>query len=128
LSKRSPRDICTLKRIAPGMSGGVSLLGMTASVSAGVLFGAMVYFCIGITFWETVIIAALAMLGNIIDSLLGSLMQVKYQCSVCCAHTEKKLHCEALTKQVGGIRHIDNCAVNFLSNSIVCGFSVFILI
>lgn len=120
LSKCAPRDICTFRRIEPGLSGGISLLGIIASFIAGILFGLLTYLCIRISFYETLIIATFAMLGSIIDSLLGSLIQAKYQCSVCNVHTEKIRHCEALTKHIGGFRKIDNCAVNFLSNSVVC--------
>lgn len=128
LSKHAPRDIITLKKIATGLSGGVSLLGIIASVLASALFGFMAYFCIRTSFEEALIIASFAMLGNIIDSLFGSIIQAKYQCSVCGSYTEKKQHCEALTKHVGGVRKIGNCIVNFLCNVSVCGLCVFFLI
>ena len=128
LSRRMPRDICTLKRIAPGLSGGVSMLGIIASVLVSVLFGLLAYFCIHLSMVEMLLIAALAMLGCIIDSLLGSLVQAKYQCIVCGVPTEKEQHCEATTQHVGGFRLIDNCTVNFISNSAVCGLCVLLLI
>ena len=128
LSKRAPRDICTLKKITPGLSGGVSLFGIIASVSTSILYGSMAYFCICISFEEVLIIVVFSLLGSIIDSLLGSLMQAKYQCSVCGIHTEKKLHCDMPTKHTVGFCQIDNCMVNFLSNIIVCALCALFLI
>ena len=120
LSKRAPRDIITWKRIAPGLSGGVSLLGTVVSFAASIAFGGLVYLCIDISIRELLTIILLPFLGCIVDSVLGSRVQPKYICAMCNLCTDDKLHCKTQAKQAGGFRWIDNCAVNFISNALVC--------
>ena len=121
LSKKIPRDICTWKQITPGISGGISSLGIAASISASIVFGVFSYICIRTSVSESLIIMVFSFLGSIIDSLIGSRLQAKYQCNVCKGFTEKKFHCEAQTNHIRGIKLMDNCAVNFHSNLISCG-------
>ena len=121
LSKKIPRDICTWKQITPGLSGGISSLGIVASIIATILFGVLSYVCIRTSVGESLIIMVFSFLGSIIDSLIGSRLQVKYQCTICNGFTEKKNHCDIQTKYISGIKLMDNCAVNFHSNLLACG-------
>jgi uncharacterized protein (TIGR00297 family) len=127
-SKRAPRDICTWKSIAPGLSGGISPLGTIISCIASIIFGFIAYFVFVFPIKEVLLIVVLSMVGNILDSLLGSWIQAKYYCNVCSTNIDKTIHCDALTDHIKGVRLIDNCAVNFLSNFIVCGFGVIWLV
>ena len=116
LSKKDPIDICRMKRIKRGLSGGVSLLG-TISALAGCLLMCFVSFIFfGISAKVIIAVLVIPMLGIVIDSILGSLVQAKYKCAVCGKNTEKTVHCGQKTTPVGGIKLINNDAVNIISN------------
>ena len=116
LSKKDPIDICRMKRIKRGLSGGVSLLG-TLSALAGCLLMCLVSFIFfGISTKVIIAVLVIPMLGIIIDSILGSLVQAKYKCTVCGKNTEKTVHCNQKADHVGGIKLINNDAVNIISN------------
>ena len=116
LSKKDPIDICRMKRVKRGLSGGVSLLG-TLSALAGCLVMLLVsWIFFGMSVKLAVAIVAIPMAGIVIDSVLGSLVQAKYVCEVCGKSTEKTLHCGKKTRHVGGIKLINNDAVNIISN------------
>lgn len=116
LSKKDPVDICRMKRIKRGLSGGVSLLG-TASAFFGCLAMCLIsYIFFGISVKVTVAVLVIPMVGILIDSILGSLVQAKYKCAVCGKATEKTAHCGQKTDRVGGLKIINNDAVNIISN------------
>ena len=116
LAKKDPVDICRFKRIKRGMSGGVSPLGTFSA-----LLGCAAMTLISIAFWGfdlkyVLAVFAIPMLGILIDSILGSLVQAKYKCAVCGKHTEKTAHCGQPTQHIGGLKFINNDTVNILSN------------
>lgn len=115
LSPTPPRDICTLKRVQPGISGGVSALGLGMSALGAVIIAAV---CLGqgrgIVF--SAVIALSGFLAALVDSALGSAVQAKYRCPVCGALTEKKVHCDQPGELEKGLRWVDNDMVNFLNN------------
>lgn len=116
LSRKDPVDICRMKRIRRGLSGGVSLLG-TLSAFLGcvaMFFISSIFF--GISLRLAIAVILFPMIGIILDSILGSLVQAKYLCTVCAKPTEKTAHCGTSTKKVGGVRLINNDAVNIISN------------
>lgn len=115
LSKTPPRDICTLKRVQPGISGGVSALGLAMSALGAVIIAA-IGFGQGRGFGFCAIIALSGFLAALVDSALGSAVQAKYRCPVCDALTEKKVHCGEKGTLEKGIRFVDNDMVNFLNN------------
>jgi uncharacterized protein (TIGR00297 family) len=123
LSKGMPRDICSFKNLTPGLSGGVSGLGIFVSIVMSLIFGFIAFVCIHLSINESLIVVAFSFIGSLIDSLLGSKMQAKYQCVVCECFTEKATHCDVQTRHAGGFRIIDNCMVNLLSSIIVSGLS-----
>ena len=119
LSGKPPRDILTLKHIETGISGGVSGLGLISAciaaftaVAIGYAFGVM-------DLWKYLILSALAFGGTIIDSILGSSIQVLYKCPVCNLFTERKTHCDSTAVKVKGISIIDNTTVNLMSGIII---------
>jgi uncharacterized protein (TIGR00297 family) len=116
LSKKDPVDICRMKRIKRGLSGGVSLLG-TLSALAGCVWMfliSLIFFGLSVNLAVSVIL--IPMIGIAIDSVLGSLVQAKYECTVCGKSTEKTVHCGQKTNHVGGLKLINNDAVNIISN------------
>ncbi len=107
-----------------GLSGGMSVIGTVASLLAAAVFSLLVL-PFGIKSFSvifTVIIAAF--LGVVFDSLLGSLVQVKYKCAECNSLTEREWHCEKPTKQVSGFRFFDNDVVNVTSATFSAVISV----
>ena len=118
LSKKDPVDVCRMRRIKRGMSGGVSLLG-TVSALLGCLLMTLIFIAFfGFNTKNVVAVLVIPMIGILADSILGSLVQAKYKCTVCGKYTEKKLHCEKPTDHAGGLKIINNDMVNILSNFI----------
>ena len=108
-------NIIGFRKIDAGLSGGVSLTGTLASLFAAFAFPMMAVFFGKINWFLFVLIAICAFLGNIFDSILGSLLQVKFKCVKCGKTTEEKMHCGTETVRFKGIKIIDNNAVNLLS-------------
>lgn len=124
LSKNTPFDICTFKRVSKGISGGVSVLGIVSSFVFCIIYTCFTYMLIRFNFNMYICILLLSFVGCIIDSILGSRIQSKYRCTICGQYTEKKIHCGNTTDFIKGVRFIDNCSVNLISNSltIIIGF------
>lgn len=118
LSKKDPVDICRMRRIKRGMSGGVSLLG-TISAFCGCLLMTLIFIAFfGFNTKHIIAVLVIPMIGILADSILGSLVQAKYRCTECGKNTEKKLHCGRPTEHAGGLKIINNDTVNILSNLI----------
>ena len=115
LSRREPFDLCRMKRIPRGRSGGVSLLGTLSALLASLLAAAL-SLCAGLSLFEAAAVLTAAFLGVLADSILGSLLQAKYRCCVCGAYTEKPTHCEVAAEKTGGLRLLTNSGVNLLSS------------
>lgn len=130
LSKAEPISLRGFKRVSPGSSGGISLLG-TASSLFGSFSLVLIGFLPGISsvpfMLELFLIIVIAgFLGSFIDSLLGAFLQAQYLCPICNKSTEKKTHCNFDTKRVSGISWLNNDWVNFLSS--ICGIILFFLL
>ena len=116
LSRQMPRSITTWREVIPGTSGGVTLLGILASI-AGAAFIALVVLVGGWT--RSSALAALigGTSGALIDSMLGATVQEKRWCHSCGRGTERAVHtCGIETTHAGGVSWIRNDAVNFLSS------------
>ena len=115
-----PRLILNGDRLSPGMSGGVTIVGVLASVVAAAsvaLVGA----------WllpdsrdptDSMVRAILTggVAGSIADSVLGATVQSKRWCDQCRAWTERRVHsCRFRTQHARGLRWMTNDAVNFLA-------------
>lgn len=98
----------------PGISGGMSLLGTSASAVAAMLISAIAFCFKTVNLTSALIVVISAILGGIFDSFLGSLLQVKYRCPVCESITEREEHCSNPTVKHCGIRFINNNTVNLL--------------
>jgi len=122
LSVSSPRLITNGKPVAPGTSGGITPLGMTASAvgatSPGFLFWAIEGFRTSLV--RTPLLALLSgMAGSSIDSVLGAKLQVMYTCPTCKTETEQHIHhCGTHTEYLRGLPWMNNDVVNFLATAV----------
>lgn len=112
---RNVFDLFRMRKTQPGLSGGMSFIGTLAS-----LFGAAAISTIALAFGVInlqllILISLCAFLGAVFDSMLGSLIQVKYKCRVCETITEREYHCEKRTEKYSGFAFFDNDVVNLLS-------------
>ena len=109
-------DICSLKPLPSGISGGISIAGSLGCLLSCIVMSVISY-AMGLASPKiAILIAVSAYIGCIFDSILGSCLQRKNRCDVCGTITEKETHCGIQTKRVSGINWLDNDAVNLLSN------------
>ena len=121
-------DIVRMKKIKKGLSGGVSLVGTLFG-----LLGAAIIALIALSFGCVdakllLIIVTSAFLGMLFDSVLGSLLQVKYKCPVCGEITEKRTHCDTDTVHNSGLRCVNNNVVNLLSTLFSAGLAALLFL
>ncbi len=131
LSGVPPRLITTGRSVPVGTSGGITLLGTTASTLGALFIGVLGYvlLCIealiGADYalqlsWIIPITLISGLLGSLFDSLLGAAVQGIFYCARCEAETEKELHgCGLRTSHLRGWRWLNNDVVNLLSS--LCG-------
>lgn len=109
------RDIISGKSVPAGASGGVSLVGMSATF-AGALAIASVPLAWRQGFALSVAVAIGGVAGAIADSVIGSRLQARYCCSSCGCYVERPEHCGAPAVLVSGQRWITNNAVNLAAS------------
>ncbi len=123
LSHEQPHSLFSKKKFPKGASGGVTRLGLWASLAGSALVTLVTSLYILNSFglswlWFLISLSMIlfGFMGSIVDSLLGEYMQAKY------VNDQHELveHKPSLTSQlVSGYAWIDNNLVNFLSNLIV---------
>ncbi|MGN1003025.1 MAG: DUF92 domain-containing protein [Oscillospiraceae bacterium] len=123
MSKGQPRDICTGKRVEKGLSGGVTPLGLGASLLGAVLIAA-VCLPLGLGGRGFGLMAACGFLGALLDSVMGSRLQAKYRCPVCGTLSERKTHCDVPGTLERGAAWVNNDVVNVLNNAIAAGLAL----
>ena len=119
LALQQPRLITTGEPVAPGTSGGITLLGSAAAASGALASG--------IVFWllqrcqksllSLPLIALVSGLGgSMLDSILGATVQAMYYCPVCKKETERRVHnCGTRTTPLRGVVWLNNDVVNFIA-------------
>ncbi len=139
LSRRRPLLIIGGGTVQRGRSGGVTPLGLSASLG-GALSIAALFFLLSLFhpgfFPEhaaaergifAVTAAAGGFLGSLIDSILGATLQVQYADSRTGAYTERPASPEEPNPRVRGVPFINNDAVNFISFLLAGAVSAWIL-
>jgi uncharacterized protein (TIGR00297 family) len=133
LSPVPPRLITTGEVVPPGTSGGITRMGILASMAGALLIGAVATALTQVqSLWSTgawnlevawypLLAVAGGMTGALFDSLLGATVQGIYYCERCAKETESPVHrCGQPTRLVRGRRWINNDVVN-LTSSLVGG-------
>ena len=110
-------DLFRMKKTLPGLSGGMSVIGTVASLLGATVIAAVALTFGVINFELFVLVSLCAFLGAIFDSMLGSLLQVKYKCRVCGYITEREVHCDKKTEKHSGFAFFDNDVVNLFSGA-----------
>jgi uncharacterized protein (TIGR00297 family) len=115
LASAPPRSILTLRPVAAGTSGGVTLQGTAAALAGAVGIGLLA----ALLGWDRGVSAAAAaggFAGALADSLLGATVQARRWCDRCALATERSVHdCGGRTRPAGGLRWLDNDGVNVVS-------------
>lgn len=119
LSPRQPYDPLRREKVERGLSGGVTWLGTLSAMAFSVAIGVFIALTMGGGAALGAVCAALVMLQSVVDTILGSALQVKYCCQVCGAVTESKTHCHRPTANFRGLRWLDNNAVNAISSLLI---------
>lgn len=109
-------DVFRFRKCEKGISGGMSLIGTASSLIASILLSTLASL-LGMTdILSALWISLIAFSGMIFDSLLGSLLQVKYKCRACGQVTEQSVHCGESAEKYRGVSFIDNNMVNIMAN------------
>jgi uncharacterized protein (TIGR00297 family) len=120
LARSRPISILTLRPIATGLSGGITLSGSIATV-AGAAFVALVASLAGLAPLVPVTIGGMA--GALVDSILGAGAQALRWCPACGVACETNPHhCGTPTPLRRGVVWLENDAVNFAAT--LCGAAV----
>jgi uncharacterized protein (TIGR00297 family) len=95
-SKSRPRLITTLKPVARGVSGAMSLLGTAATVAGAAFIAIAAVMLLGElnagSLQVFFAISAAGVIGSLADSVLGATIQIHYHCPTCDELTERTIH------------------------------------
>lgn len=129
LSPVPPRLITSGAVVPPGTSGGVTRLGLWASVAGALLIGAVATILtqaaslLSANGWQLqavsypLLAVAGGLVGSLIDSLLGATLQGVYYCERCSKETESAIHrCGQPARPLRGWIWLNNDVVNFVSS------------
>ena len=110
LSHDDPVSIATFTKVPKGISGGVTVLGLLASLAASLSVALLFWGTFGTDLWGLLLIAASGFLGALFDSLLGATLQVQYRRKDGSLTEDPKEG-----ERARGVPFMDNDAVNLLS-------------
>ncbi len=121
LSRKDPRLITSRKVVERGTSGGITLVGILASLAGSALVAFVSWLVwpgdlAPVQGWQFVILVISGLAGSLVDSWLGATVQAIYFCPACQKETEKSPlhHCGNQTTLLRGWLWLDNDWVNFL--------------
>jgi uncharacterized protein (TIGR00297 family) len=127
-SPTDPRHILTGERVLPGTSGGITLAG-TAGAAAGAATVGIATFLVDGSVALIALALVTGMLGMLLDSAAGALLQGKFRCDRCPSDTERRVHrCGEKSRLVGGFAWLDNDGVNALATSVAAGLGYLIFL
>lgn len=137
LARRVPRSILTWRRVATGISGGITLPGTLAEFGGALFIGlvapvgivlafigggrdfgwsANVPSVIGVSVYELAVVPLAGVVGATVDSMLGATVQELRRCDACDRTCETDPHvCGSSTRLVRGVRGFSNDVVNLLA-------------
>ena len=122
-----PIHVFSGQRVTPGTSGAVSAVGTLASFGGALFIGLVATLFL----WPSPVVIASVVggfAGAFGDTLLGAAVQVRRWCDRCDSGTEQPVHvCGSATRVIGGIRSIDNDAVNLLSTTVGAAIAFLLL-
>jgi uncharacterized protein (TIGR00297 family) len=117
LAGADPISIVSGRKVAPGTSGGISLVGTAAGVGGALFIGAAAKLANWPVPFAAVALGGVA--GALADSLLGATVQARRWCELCVKSTERSVHsCGTPTRHAGGLVGFDNDAVNAVCSSV----------
>ena len=118
LSSTDPRSIVGGRRVPRGTSGGITLMGSLGALAGAALVAGTAVVAGG----PAALLGAgtlVGFLGMAADSLLGATLQARFRCPACDRASEWPVHrCGTPTRLEGGLRWLDNDAVNFASTAL----------
>lgn len=113
-----PRLLWSGRRVPRGTSGGVTLLGSFGAV-AGALLVAAAGVAVGAPPHTLPAAVLIGFAGMAADSALGASLQARFHCPACDRPSEWPVHrCGAATIHRGGVRWLDNDAVNLSATAL----------
>jgi uncharacterized protein (TIGR00297 family) len=105
-------SVLTLRPVARGTSGGISMVG-TLGAAAGALSVALAgAFSMAEPLRALAVIVVAGIAGMFVDSVVGATLQARYRCVSCGAITERREHCGLPSELIGGIALVNNDVVN----------------
>jgi len=112
-SKKPPRHSISFKPVEPGISGGITTIGILGGFagSAAIAFSGFL-FLPDQTILNMVVLAGF--IACLIDSILGATIQGSYQCITCQKITELSTHCDSPATLRRGTQFLNNDGVNLL--------------
>jgi uncharacterized protein (TIGR00297 family) len=115
LWRGQPWSIISFKKVEPGTSGAISILGTAGGVAGAALITIFmrIFFPGVLTDHESIIIILSGAGGALIDSILGATVQASYKDNSTGKLTEKQFIGGSQTNLVRGFRFIDNDIVNW---------------
>jgi uncharacterized protein (TIGR00297 family) len=112
LANSLPRMITTWRIVPTGTSGGVSGIGLVATV-AGALFISLAAWLLHGNAFVAVAVLLGGIAGAFVDSIGGALWQSRRYCKHCRKATERLVHdCGTRTERAGGLGWLNNDGVN----------------
>jgi uncharacterized protein (TIGR00297 family) len=117
LTGGEPLSIISGRRVPPGTSGGVTLVGSVAGAGGALFIAAGA----ALAHWPVPFAAAAlgGIAGALADSILGATLQARRWCDLCAKSTERLVHnCGTPTRRAGGVAGFDNDAVNAVCSAV----------
>ena len=128
LTKKRNLNIITFRPMEKGLSGGVSVLGTCSALVSSFALMSIPFFLGAVSVKAFLLIAVIAFVGTLVDSVAGALFQSLYQCGNCGSKVESTVHCGVPAKLIKGFGLIDNVAVNYIAGFVTCAMGAVLIL